>query len=131
MRRLIRRGFLAIAIAAALAPARAARADGVAQVLTSKTIPPATVAVIDPESGIFYATATGLTRNPANVFITFKNGALMNPEPFNLNAITGLLGTTSPVYTHDAWDWAQVRAYGISNPNGSASGNGGTGNTPF
>jgi hypothetical protein len=34
-----------------LVGARAARADGVAQVLTSKTIPAATIAVIDPESG--------------------------------------------------------------------------------
>src|SRR6185436_18855408 len=83
------------------------------------------------DTGIFYGTAATLARNPANAFITFKNGILMNPEPFNLNAIVGLLGTTSPVYVHDPWDWIQVRAYGISNPNGSASGNGGTGNTPY
>src|SRR5262245_13138627 len=200
MRRLIRRGGLAVTLAATLASSRAARADGVAQVLTSKTIPPATVAVIDPETGtssgggttdvkvgagdvilfrfkyfpvpdkeirglqgyltemvppntqvvgvriidangltipprfpgladdgcarpcnkfnsvpassgtrnlddgsisqvyadtgVFYATAAGLARNPANTFLTLKNGILMSPEPVNLNAIIGLIGTT-------------------------------------
>jgi len=83
------------------------------------------------DTGIFYATAATLARNPANAFLTLGNGILMSPEPVNLNAIIGLIGTSSPVYAHDAWDWAQVRAYGISNPSGSASGNGGTGNTPF
>ena len=43
-------GLLA-AVVAVVATAARARADGVAQVMTSKSLPAATVAVIDPESG--------------------------------------------------------------------------------
>ena len=47
-----RLAFVAVGLGACVfVAAGAARADGVAQVLTSKTIPAATVAVIDPESG--------------------------------------------------------------------------------
>jgi MYXO-CTERM domain-containing protein/uncharacterized repeat protein (TIGR01451 family) len=83
------------------------------------------------DTGVFYATAGTLARNPANTFLTLTNGILMSPEPTNLNAIIGLIGTASPVYSHNAWDWTQVRAYGIPNSKGNFSGNSGTGNTPF
>ena len=95
-----------------------------------RTLPSGSIAQIYADTGVFYSTATPTQATPADSFLTLKNGVLMSPEPRNVGAITGLLGTSSPLYAHQAWDWAQVRAYGISNPGGNASKNGGTGVTP-
>ncbi|MBI5478388.1 MAG: hypothetical protein HY906_05995, partial [Deltaproteobacteria bacterium] len=86
------------------------------------------IAQIYADTGVFYATDGRLAREPGSAFITLQNGVLMSPEPRNIGAIIGLVGTSSPIYAHDAWDWVQVRAYGIST---AASGNSGAGNTPY
>src|SRR5262245_19471577 len=88
MRRLIRRGGLAVTLAATLASSRAARADGVAQVLTSKTIPPATVAVIDPESGTSSGGGTTDVKVGAGDVILFR----FNYFPVPDKVIHGLQG---------------------------------------
>ena len=55
-------GFCALLVASS---AHLARAEGVGQVLTSKSIPPATVALIDPESG----TSSGGSTTDVNVAV--------------------------------------------------------------
>jgi uncharacterized repeat protein (TIGR01451 family)/MYXO-CTERM domain-containing protein len=96
-----------------------------------RSLPAGSIAQIYADTGVFYAVSGALARSPAASFLTLNNGVLMNPEPRNIGAIINLLGATSPVYAHSAWDWAQVRAYGINNSGGNASGNGGRGVTPF
>jgi von Willebrand factor type A domain/Putative metal-binding motif len=80
------------------------------------------------DTGVFFSTDARTQRNPGNAFITFANGVLMNPFPTNIGSVSGILGTASPFFAHNAWDYTQVKAFGVS---GAVSGNNGTGNTPF
>ena len=87
-----------------------------------------TIAQLYADTGVFYTTDGRLGRTPNDAFITLDNGIVMSPEPQRVNDVSTLLGATAPFYAHNPWDWAQVRAFGIG---GSASGNNGSGNTPF
>jgi hypothetical protein len=84
---LTRKSFAALAavIAAALLVARApaARADGVAQVMTSKSLPAATVAVIDPESGTSSGTAGSDVRVAVGDIILFRFAFTPVPDKIN------------------------------------------------
>ncbi len=88
------------------------------------------IAQVHADTGIFYAadTETRLARNPGDQFITMDNGTVMNPQPVYVAALIDLLDAGTTIYAHNAWDWTQVRAYGIST---AASGNSGKGETPF
>jgi MYXO-CTERM domain-containing protein len=88
------------------------------------------ISQIYADTGVFYSVGAATGRTPSTSFLTLQNGTVMNPEPRNVGAIINLLGAASPIHAHQAWDWAQVRAYGISNSGGNASGNGGGGVTP-
>ncbi len=91
------------------------------------------IAQLYADTGIFYATDSRLARNPGTSFITLDlPGIDMTGQvPTRLNDVDGAIGATAPYVTHNTWDWIQVRGYGISNSNGNASENNGTGNTPF
>ncbi len=87
------------------------------------------IAQVYADTGIFYATASTVARDPGDAFITFQNGIPMSPTPRFVGNIDDLLGHTGAgYYAHDAWDWTQVRAYGTHN---TISPNRGTGNTPY
>lgn len=86
------------------------------------------VAQVHADTGIFYSTDPRLARTPADQFLASTNGILMNPAPASVPDIDDLLDITAPYYSHNAWDWTQVRAYGVSS---DASGSGGDGNTPY
>ena len=97
-----------------------------------------TIAQLYADTGVFYAPRAGytaaittVTRNPSTSFLALTNGILMDPEPVRVGDVSTLLGLVGDPFVHNRWDWAQVRAFGISNPSGNASGNNGTGNTPF
>ncbi|HJL06331.1 MAG TPA: MopE-related protein [Polyangiaceae bacterium LLY-WYZ-15_(1-7)] len=80
-----------ITVLAIVSLATTARGDGVANVLTSKSLPPATVAVIDPESGTSGGTgggAVGDVRLTAGDIILFR----MNLFPVPNGQIHGLNG---------------------------------------
>ena len=82
------------------------------------------------DTGVFYTTDARLGRSPSTSFITLASGITMTAPPTRIGDIDGILGATAPYFIHNMWDWANVRAFGISNPNGNVSGNNGTGNTP-
>ncbi len=105
--------------------------SGLASAGGTRTLPAGSIAQVYADTGVFYATSAALARNPAASFLTLQNGVVMNPEPRNIGAIINLLGAASPVYSHVAWDWTQVRAYGVSNAGGNAVGNNGRGTIPF
>ncbi|MBX3250310.1 MAG: VWA domain-containing protein [Myxococcales bacterium] len=94
----------------------------------TRTLSNGSIAQLYADTGIFYTTDPRLSRQPATSFLTFRNGILMSPAPRYVGDMAPLLEASAPYYIHDAWDWTQVRAYGIQS--GSASGNAGTGNTP-
>ena len=93
------------------------------------------IAQLYADTGVFYTTDARTNRTPSTQFITLGNGIRMDAAPWGpptrVNDVDGPLGTAAPYFAHNTWDWIQVRAYGVSNPNGNASGNNGTGNTPF
>jgi hypothetical protein len=96
----------------------------------NRNLPDGSIAQLYADTGVFYSIDLDTRRNPNNQFITLNNGILMSPPPNKVSDIDSQLGASAPFFSHNAWDWAQVRAYGISNANGNASGNGGGNNTP-
>ncbi len=89
------------------------------------------MAQLHADTGIFYTTDTRLTRTPGTAFITLTNGITMTAQPTRIGDVAPILQASAPFFAHADWDYVQVRAYGISNASGNASGNNGTGNTPF
>ena len=87
-----------------------------------------TIAQLYADTGVFFTTDSRLTRDPGTSFITLENGIVMSPAPTRVGDVSTLVGATAPFHAHNAWDWAQVQAYGIG---GADSGNNGTGTTPF
>jgi hypothetical protein len=94
----------------------------------SRNLTNGSIAQVYADTGIFYTSDTRLTRTPGTSFITFLNGTTMTPEPRQVSNINTLLGAVSPYYSHNAWDWLQVRAFGLQV---NASGSGAVGNTPY
>jgi hypothetical protein len=94
------------------------------------------IAQVHADTGVFVSTDQRLRRQPADAFIRLGNGILMDPKPRSVSALLSLLGlgNQAPIYSHNQWDWDQVRAYGVQNVGGddnlAASKNSGTGNTP-
>ena len=91
------------------------------------------IAQLHADTGIFYVgdAETRLARFPADQFITLTNGTLMDPEPVYIGPLKNLLdvgGVNVDIYAHNAWDWTQVKAYGIST---AISTNSGKGETPY
>jgi hypothetical protein len=89
------------------------------------------IAQLYADTGVFYSVDARTRRNPGTSFITLSNGITMSPPPQRVSDIDSVLGAVAPYFVHNAWDWAQVRAFGIPNPGGNASGNNGSGNAPF
>ncbi len=90
-----------------------------------------TIAQLYADTGVFYATGARHRRNPGTTFLTIDNGIDMVPSPIRVNDVRTLIGAPVVPHIHNAWDWTHVRAYGIRNSDGNASGNAGRGNTPF
>jgi hypothetical protein len=86
------------------------------------------VAQVHADTGIFFTTDARLARDPADVFLSGSNGIEMTEEPSRLSDIDALLDIASPFYAHNAWDYTQALAFGVS---GARSGSGGDGNPPY
>ncbi|MFH2009938.1 MAG: hypothetical protein ABI333_25305, partial [bacterium] len=86
------------------------------------------------DTGMFYTTSADLLRVPSTAFIALEDGLLLGTSPqqdspANVAKIASLLSKqTNNYYAHDFWDQVQVYAYGTAS---AASGNSGTGNTPW
>jgi uncharacterized repeat protein (TIGR01451 family) len=89
------------------------------------------IAQLYADTGIFYSTDSRTARAPSTTFISYTTGYRMWEEPISAPNIAPILGVTSPFFAHTQWDFDQIVAYGISNSQGNASDNGGSGNTPF
>lgn len=108
---------------------------------TTRSMYTGTIAQVHADTGIFYATASGLSgflggaapndtfRFPATSFITFLNGQSMSTaEPAYASTIASAIGAVSPYRAHDQWDFFMVRAFGSGPGGGSTTafaGNGG------
>ena len=98
----------------------------------SRNLEDGTIAQVYADTGVFFAQDSRVLRNPGTTFITIDNGISMAAQPpVRVSDVITLIGDPAVPRIHNAWDWTQVRAFGISNPNGNASGNAGRGNTPF
>ncbi len=72
------------------------------------------IAQVYADTGVFFTNDARLVRNPNTGFITLANGTQLNaPVPGSAGIVGPLIGNTSGVYfAHDAWDVAQVAAFG-------------------
>jgi hypothetical protein len=81
------------------------------------------------DTGIFFSDDLRLSPDPGDSILTPVTGIEMSPQPAGIEpVITELLGYATPFFSHNAWDWAQVRAFGTTT---DEAGTGGGGNTPF
>lgn len=79
----------------------------------TRNLPAGSIAQGHADTGIFYSMDSRLTRNPNNQFITLNNGVEMLPQPVRVSDIIAVLGaSTAHIYAHNAWDLAQVTAFG-------------------
>ncbi len=94
------------------------------------SFPTGSIAQVHGDTGVFFSVDPRTARTPAGSFITMDNGIVMSPQPSTISpGIVSLLGDTSgPYHAHNPWDWAQVRAYGIST---AVAAPGGDGTTPY